>query len=86
MQPQGRPNVLQVRINLQLAFFILCFCMSFGLWACSQQATPATPQAKEKTEAHMPLLQRDAKSTSTWRPPIDDAVPERIETATFGLG
>ncbi len=71
--------------SLHPARTALCFLLSLGLWACSQSATPAAEQQLDTTEAGMPLSQRNLTTLASI-PPIDAAVPDIIETATFGLG
>ncbi len=71
--------------SLHPARSTLCFLLYLGLWACSQSATPTAHQQLDTAEAGMPLLQQEQTSPASI-PPIDAAVPDIIETATFGLG
>ena len=56
------------------------------LWigACSPNP-PITTQELNTTEATMQLSQLET-TTDAFIPPIDTAIPQIIETATFGLG
>lgn len=60
--------------------YIILLGSMFLLWACSQTIEPATGQESKTRETSM------INDNEKGKPPIDTAVPEIFETASFGLG
>ncbi len=61
--------------------------LGMGLWinACDDSTARSAPTTKLEKEGKMETLKSNSTINSRI-PPIDDALPAKIETATFALG
>ncbi|MDX2446321.1 MAG: hypothetical protein QNK29_03885 [Desulfobacterales bacterium] len=68
------------REGIRIGWLNLILGSMVFLWACSQTIEPANSQGSTTKETSMSNVHEKG------RPPIDTAVPEIFETASFGLG
>jgi hypothetical protein len=82
-QIEKQPHIFRRSLVRLLSVSILT--MGFWINACNFGTAGPEPTAKPEKESNMENLQSNS-SPKTSIPPIDAAMPARIETATFALG